>query len=326
MRILAIESSCDDTAVAIVEDGWRVLVSKVASQEKIHARFGGVVPEVAAREHIQALYPLVDSVLRQAQLRPKDIDALAVTVGPGLLGSLMVGVNGASALAYLWKKPIIPVDHMKGHFYSAFLGEGRSPILPALALIVSGGHTELVLVRKHGDYQYLGGTIDDAAGEAFDKAARLLGLGYPGGPAISRAAGGGERVGSVVSLPRPMMDRKGLDMSFSGLKTALARQVGAYAKGQLAAEFQRAVVDVLVEKTMAAVKSLRPKSVILAGGVAANDFLRGELEQRLLAEGFPFFVAERKYCTDNAAMIGAAAYWEYRPGRKYEWYNAKVKI
>ena len=330
MKILAVETSCDDTAVAIVENGRKILASRVASQEKLHAQFGGVVPEVASREHIKAIYPLISSVLSEANLRPKDIDLLAVTTGPGLLGSLMVGVNAVRTLSYLWKKKVISVDHLQGHFYSGFLTDAKIEF-PVLALIVSGGHTELVLARRQGEYKYLGGTVDDAAGEAFDKAARLLGLGYPGGPAIAIEAAKlkikNEKLKKAeLSLPRPMINEPGLDMSFSGLKTALSRIPKGISKAAAAAEFQQAVVDVLVNRVAGAVTTYKPKTVILGGGVAANQALRAGLTEGLSSTGVNFVVAPAKYCTDNAAMIGAAAYFTYDKAKKYEWYNAKVKI
>lgn len=315
MYILAIETSCDDTAVAVLKNG-RVLVNLVASQEKLHADFGGVVPEVASRQHLKAIYPLVDLALKKAKLTPKQIDRIAVTSEPGLLGSLLVGINAARTLGYLWDKPVIEVNHLLGHVYAGFINNKIK--FPLVALVTSGGHTELVLVRKHGDYKYLGGTKDDAAGEAFDKAAKALGLEYPGGPAISKKAAAG-RVGKV-RLPRPMMD-EGLDFSFSGLKTALIRAKGkkatpqakhAVGQADLAREFQEAVVDVLSTKLMRAAQKYEVKTVLLGGGVAANKRLREEVARKAKTNKLKLVVPDFKYCTDNAAMIGVTAHYKKR--------------
>lgn len=303
MLILAIESSCDDCGVAIIENGNRCLVNLVASQEKIHAQFGGVVPEVASREHLRTVYPLVEKALKQAKLKVADIDALAVTAGPGLLGSLLVGVNAARTLAWLWNKPLIPVNHLAGHVYAAWLS-GRKIEFPVVGLVASGGHTEIVLLKKIGDYIYLGGTVDDAMGEAFDKVARHLGLGYPGGPAIAKAAA--KVKATKLVLPRPMIDEDNFDFSFSGLKTAAARVVGK--KPEVAKAFEDAAVDVVAEKLMRAARQHKAKTVIIGGGVAANQRLREELFTRV-GPGMQLLVPPREYCTDNAAMIGAAAYF-----------------
>jgi N6-L-threonylcarbamoyladenine synthase len=327
MRILAIETSCDDTTVAIVEgikEKVRVLTSRVWSQERLHASFGGVVPEVASREHLKAIYPLIDEALSDCKLRPKDIDAIAVTTGPGLLGSLVVGINAAKTLAYLWKKPLVSVDHLRGHLYAGFLTDAKVKF-PIIGLLASGGHTEWVLTKKHGDYKRLGGTLDDAAGEAFDKVARILGLGYPGGPAIASVA---EKTikPSKIKLPRPMLDKSKLDVSFSGLKTAVLYAVRKANKDELAREFQQAVVDTLVAKTKLAVAKYKPATVVLGGGVASNKVLRAELKEALSGVNTRLVVAEPKYCTDNAAMIAAAAYFNYQRGKGYEWYNARVNF
>jgi N6-L-threonylcarbamoyladenine synthase len=347
MRILAIESSCDDTAVAVVENGRRVLVSLVASQEKIHAAFGGVVPEVASRQHLEAIYPLIELALQKTKLLVKQIDAIAVTTNPGLLGSLLVGVNAAKTLGYLWNKPVILVNHLLGHIYAGWLGDAKIEY-PLISLVTSGGHSEIVLTRSDGEYKYVGGTRDDAAGEAFDKVARLLKLGYPGGPAVSKAAEAG-KVGKLV-LPRPMMDEDNFDFSFSGLKTAVTKVAGN--KADIAREFQEAVVEVLTCKLMAAAKKYKAKTIIVGGGVSANKRLREEVQTQALGLGLKVVIPEFKYCTDNAAMIGAAAYALERapmvPSRrssakpssprrtkltalppsfrqeKYKWYNANV--
>ena len=331
MKILAIESSCDDTAVAIVErregkTSLRVLVSLVASQEKLHAQFGGVVPEVASRQHLEAIYPLIELALHKTKMTPKRIDAIAVTTNPGLLGSLLVGVNAAKTLGYLWNKPVIPVNHLLGHIYAGWLGD-ETVVYPLVSLVTSGGHSEIVLTRREGEYKYVGGTRDDAAGEAFDKVARLLGLGYPGGPAVAQRAMTG--VAGKVKLPRPMIDEDNFDFSFSGLKTAVTKVRGK--KEDIAKEFQTAAVEVLASKLMAAVKKYRAKTMVVGGGVSANRQLRQEIKSRADRLGVKVIIPDIKYCTDNAAMIAAAGHglWQRAgSGRaapaKFKWYNANV--
>lgn len=334
MIILGIESSCDDTAVAIVSvppagGGREVLGSLVSSQVKLHRRFGGVVPEVASRAHLSQLLPLLDKLLRDTRTSVKQIDAIAVTNGPGLSGSLLVGVNTAKALAYLWKKPLIPVDHLVAHIYSNFIERKAPARFPMLALIVSGGHTELVLMKSYTKFVVIGATLDDAAGEAFDKAAKLLGLGYPGGPAIAARAANYKlqiknyKPQSSISLPRPMVDR-GLNMSFAGLKTALARAVGKDKVAALANEFQEAVTDVLTIKTARAIRKYRPGALLLAGGVAANRLLRKKLGRLAKEQRLPYYVPELKYCMDNAAMVALAAYF-LKSKDKSGWYNVEAK-
>lgn len=324
MKILAIETSCDDTSVAIVERGKKVLINLVSSQEKIHAKFGGIIPEVASRMHMEMIYPFVNEALKRTKLTPKSIDAIAVTTNPGLLGSLLVGVNAAKVLGFLWNKPVISVNHLLGHIYA---GELSSKLeFPLVALVASGGHSELVLMLRHGDYKYLGGTRDDAAGEAFDKAARVLKLGYPGGPAISAEA---EKIQNPkskipkVKLPRPMSDSQKIEFSFSGLKTALARTKGSTA--DLAYEFQEAVTDVLISNLKKAISKYKPKMILVGGGVSANKVLRAKLERLALTKNLKLILPEMKYCTDNAAMIGAAAYF-IRNSKQDKWYNTEVKI
>jgi len=319
MRILGVETSCDDTSVAIVEDGQRVLGSLVASQTKLHSKFGGVVPEVASRKHLEVVLVLIDKLLKQTKLNKKQIDAIAVTSGPGLLGSLLIGLNTAKTLSYLWNKPLIEVDHLIGHIYSNWLTNNIPNKWPILALVVSGGHTELVLMKNLHHFKNVGGTRDDAAGEAFDKAAKILGLGYPGGPIIARMA----KPGKVVALPRPMI-KAGLDMSFSGLKTALKKIAKQYNKTALAHEFQVAVTDVLTVKVERAIKKYQPVILLLAGGVAANQSLRARLSFVAQKHRIDYFVPDLKYCTDNAAMIALAAYF-LRGLKKDLWYNVKVK-
>ena len=310
MKILAIETSCDETAAAVVVDGRRMLSNQIASQVEIHARYGGVVPEVASRQHLLFIIPILKQAIAEADVGWQELSGIAVTVGPGLAGSLLVGVNAAKAAALAHNLPLIGVNHLEGHLYANWLGE-ESIDFPSVCLIVSGGHSDLVLVRGHGDYAVLGRTRDDAACEAFDKAARILGLGYPGGPAIERAA-----VGGTASIPLPRAWLKGShDFSFSGVKTALLRLAEAgkiSSAADAAASFQEAVVDVLVSKTVAVAKERRIKQVLLAGGVASNARLR-----QLLTESspFPVLVPPPILCTDNAAMIAACGYYHLQAGR-----------
>ncbi|MFC2051668.1 tRNA (adenosine(37)-N6)-threonylcarbamoyltransferase complex transferase subunit TsaD [Chloroflexota bacterium] len=314
MKILGIETSCDETAAAVVEDGVSIISNQVASQVEIHARYGGIVPEVASRQHILAIIPIIEQAMLEAKLTWNDLDGIAVTVGPGLAGSLLVGVNVAKAISLSHKLPIIGVNHLESHVYANWLVERSAdsvPLFPLVSLIVSGGHSDLVLMKGHGDYVLLGRTRDDAAGEAFDKAARILGLGYPGGPAIQQAA---ERGTASIPLPRAWL--KGTnDFSFSGIKTALLRLVEQNKitnKFDAAASFQEAVVDVLVTKTVAVAKELRVKQILLAGGVAANGLLR----QRLVEiSPIPVLVPELKLCTDNAAMIAACSYYHFQANK-----------
>lgn len=316
-NILAIETSCDETAVAIVARGQEILANQVASQVETHARFGGVVPEIASRQHLLALNPLVRQALAEAQLGWQDIDALAVTQGPGLVGALLIGVSTAKALAWALAKPLIAVNHMAGHIYANMLA---GPVeFPLICLVVSGGHTELIYMKEDLDFQLLGQTRDDAAGEAFDKVARILDLGYPGGPAVDKLARQGQ---DNLAFPRVMLEEDSLDFSFSGLKTAVmnhvhnlrqrGREVGT---ADVAASFQAAVVDVLVHKTAMAVERMRPKTLLMAGGVAANGQLRRALEALAAEKGLPMRVPAPELCTDNAAMIAAAAWPLYVKNR-----------
>ncbi len=311
MNILGIETSCDETSAAVVADGTRILSNCIASQVDIHARYGGVVPEVASRQHILAIIPTIRQAMSDARTGWTDIAAVAVTHGPGLAGSLLIGVGAAKAIAFARGLPLVGVNHLEGHIYANWLG-AAVPEFPLLCLIVSGGHSDLVLMRGHGDYTLLGRTRDDAAGEAFDKAARILDLGYPGGPAVQRAAASGS---ATVPLPRAWL--KGThDFSFSGLKTALLRLVeeGKIASAaDAAASFQAAVVEVLVTKTVAAAREHHVRQVLLAGGVAANSRLRQSLAA---ASPLPVLVPRPVLCTDNAAMVAACGYFRYAAGQR----------
>ena len=314
-RILAIETSCDETSAAVIENGITILSNVIASQVDLHAQYGGVFPEVASRRHIEVIHPVITQAMNEAHLGFDDLDCIAVTQGPGLVGSLLVGVNMAKGLALGRNKPLLGINHIEGHIYSLWLSRQAEEIeFPLLTLVVSGGHTELYLMTDHGQYQHLGGTLDDAAGEAFDKVGRVLGLPFPGGPAIDKAAREGNP--AAFQFPRAVME-EGYQFSFSGLKTAVLRQSQKY-QGHLplndiAASFQAAVVDVLVEKTGRAAAEYGVTAVHLAGGVSANSALRQAMRERL---DIPVWYPPLILCTDNAAMIGAAAHWHFVNGRR----------
>ncbi|MCL4263866.1 MAG: tRNA (adenosine(37)-N6)-threonylcarbamoyltransferase complex transferase subunit TsaD [Anaerolineae bacterium] len=316
-RILAIETSCDETAAAVVENGRTILSNIIASQVDLHAQYGGVFPEVASRRHIEVIYTVVNQALETAHLGLDDVDCVAVTQGPGLVGSLLVGVNMAKGLALARNKPLLGINHIEGHIYSLWLTEeAENFTFPILNLVVSGGHTELYLMVEHGRYQHLGGTLDDAAGEAFDKVGRLLGLPFPGGPAIDRAARSGNP--QAYKFPRGVMD-DGFNFSFSGLKTAVLRQVQPTPANRrpipdLAASFQAAVVDALVTKTERAAQAYGVTAVHLTGGVSANSALRQTMKERLAV---PVRFPPPILCTDNAAMIAAAAHWHFLTGHQH---------
>ncbi len=309
--ILGIETSCDETAAAVVMGGDDVVSSVVSSQIDVHAEFGGVVPEVASRAHLESINPVVRRAIDDAGIDEQRIDAIACTVGPGLIGALLVGVSSAKALALAWNTPFVGVTHLEAHLSASCL-EAPTLEFPLVVLLVSGGHTMLVEMPGHGDYRLLGRTIDDAAGEAFDKVARYLELGYPGGPAIDRAATEGDP--GAVNFPRAMMD-DGLNFSFSGLKTSVVNFVRKHpevSSVDIAASFQQAVSDVLVHKAMKAARDVGATGVVLGGGVAANTQLRSDLQAACASDGIGAFLPGREMCTDNAAMIAAAGWHRLR--------------
>lgn len=319
-RVLGIETSCDETAAAVVDQGRKVVTSVVSSQVDLHARYGGVVPELAGRAHVELTLPVVTDALAGAGLDrrgrpggwpdgPLGIDAVAATIGPGLIGALLVGVSTAKALALAWDVPFVGVNHLEGHLYAAML-EAQALELPVVVLLVSGGHTLLVALHGPGSYSVLGATVDDAAGEAFDKVARYLGLGYPGGPEIDRLAVAGDP--RSIRFPRASPEGE-LDFSFSGLKTAVVNYVRAHPEvtnADVAASFQEAVVDVLVKKTLAAAEEIGARGACLAGGVAANSSLRARFAGAFADRGLASYLPSREMCTDNAAMIAAAGYFQ----------------
>lgn len=353
MNILGIETSCDETAVAVVKDlpagrqvAIEILSNVVASSEKLHAKTGGIIPENAARKQLDSMLPVLteslhfafdDSRKDNSTLMTQHIDAIAVTVGPGLIGSLLVGVETAKTLSMIYKKPLIPVNHLVAHLYANWVDSGlevgtshRTPKFPAVGLVVSGGHTDFVLMRNHGDITWLGGTRDDAAGEAFDKTARLIGLPYPGGPAISKAS---ENYNDdrLDFFPRPMINSDDLDMSFSGLKTAVLNETksGKHNQEWYASQIQEAIVDTLVSKSIFAIGKYKPRSFLLSGGVAANSRLREKLTQKIssLKNATALFVPPPRLCTDNGVVIATCAYYnQYKIGWKDAETNPSMAI
>lgn len=316
--ILAIESSCDETSAAVVKNGREVLSNVISSQIATHKQYGGVVPEIASRQHIEAIDWVIDKALEDAKIKKEDIDAIAVTYGPGLVGALLVGLSEAKALAFALNKPLIPVHHIEGHIAANYI-QNKEWKPPFICEVISGGHTHLVHIKDYNEFEILGHTRDDAAGEAYDKVARVLGLTYPGGPQIEKISKNGDK--DAIKFPRVLLENDSYDFSFSGLKSAVLNYVNkAQMKGEeikkedVAASFQQAVVDVLVEKAIKACKDLNIKKLALAGGVSANSYLRSEMEKACLKEGIELCVPDLVLCTDNAAMIGVAAYYEYLNG------------
>lgn len=328
MKILGIETSCDETAAAIIEvknGKFKILSNIVSSQIDIHRKYGGVVPEVAARNHVINIIPVIDQAFDEAKIKPEKIDQIAATTGPGLITALIVGAQAAKTLAYAWKKPIVSINHLKAHLYANWLNNKKIKF-PAIALIVSGGHTELILLTSKNKFKKIGQTIDDAAGEAFDKVAKLLDIGYPGGPIISKLALDGDP--EAYEFPRPMLKDKNFNFSFSGLKTSVlytvqklkAKQINKQTKANLCASFQQAAVDVLVEKTVRAALTYNAKTIMLSGGVAANQLLRETLQKRTKGLKKDFLMPERHLCTDNAVMIAVASVFE----KPTPWQKIKV--
>jgi N6-L-threonylcarbamoyladenine synthase len=320
MKILGVESSCDETSAAILEQKEgriQILSNIVASSALLQSKYGGIIPEQAAREQLNSIIPVIKEAMEQANCKMEEIDALAVTKGPGLIGSLLIGVETMKTLATVYQKPLIPVNHLIGHFYANWIvaeSSDQTPTFPCLGLLVSGGHTDLVLFSDHSQYQYLGGTRDDAAGECFDKCARLLGLPYPGGPQISKLAKEGQ---DIYKLPRPMYDSKDFDFSFSGLKTAVSNLLKENPSSQqdlpnLCASIEDAIIDVLIKKTIKAAQSSNVEQIIIAGGVAANQKLTNDLKLEIekLKLNIRVFVPLPILCTDNGAMITAAAFFQ----------------
>lgn len=316
--ILAIESSCDETAAAVVKNGRSVLSNIISSQIDLHKLYGGVVPEIASRKHIEKVNQVIEEALEKANMTMDEIDAIGVTYGPGLVGALLVGVAEAKAIAFATKKPLIGVHHIEGHVSANYI-EHKELEPPFMCLIVSGGHTHIVMVKAYGEYEIIGRTRDDAAGEAFDKVARAIGLGYPGGPKIDRLSKEGNK--DAILFPRAHIDGSEFDFSFSGVKSAVLNYINSCEmkkievnKADVAASFQEAVIDVLVSRTVAAAKHYGMKKIAIAGGVASNSSLRKEMKSACEKEGISLCYPSPIFCTDNAAMIGVAAYYEYKKG------------
>lgn len=321
--ILAIESSCDETAAAVVRNGREVLSNVISSQIALHTLYGGVVPEIASRKHIEKINQVITEALKEAGMTLEEMDAIAVTYGPGLVGALLVGVAEAKAIAYAAKKPLIGIHHIEGHISANYI-ENKELEPPFLCLVVSGGHTHLVKVSDYGEYEILGRTRDDAAGEAFDKVARAIGLGYPGGPKIEKVSKEGNP--DAISFPRARVAEDPYDFSFSGVKSAVLNYINGcnmknipIVEADIAASFQKAVTDVLIEHAMMAVDEFGIKKFAIAGGVASNGTLRNGMKAACEKKGVEFYHPSPIFCTDNAAMIGAAAYYEYLAGTRHGW-------
>lgn len=319
--ILGIETSCDETAAAVVKNGREVLSNIISSQIELHKLYGGVVPEIASRKHIEKINQVIEEALSEAQMTLDDMDAIAVTYGPGLVGALLVGVAEAKAISYAAGKPLVGVHHIEGHVSANYI-EHAELEPPFLCLIVSGGHTHLVIVKDYGEYEIVGKTRDDAAGEAFDKVARAIGLGYPGGPKIDKLAKEGNK--NAVQFPRAKIDGSPYDFSFSGVKSAVLNHINsckmkeeAIHEADIAASFQESVVDVLVTRTLTTAKDFSIKKIAMAGGVASNSALRQGIEQACIKEGFQLYYPSPIFCTDNGAMIGAAGYYEFIKGTRH---------
>ncbi len=317
--ILAFETSCDETSVSIIKNGYIEIATVILSQIEIHAKFGGVVPETASRTHVENITIVIEEVLQKSKMHMDEIDAIAVTYGPGLIGSLLIGLMAAKTISFIYDKPLIPVHHIAGHIYANNLIKPLE--FPLIALVVSGGHTELILMEDDYSFKYIGGTVDDAVGEAYDKVARVLGLSYPGGPIIDKMAHKGE---DTYNLPLPMDDNS-FDFSFSGLKSAVinlnhneTQRGNEINKYNLATSFQNRVVEILSKKTMRALRKYNVSNLVIAGGVAANKGLRNKLTELCEKDNIKLFIPDIKYCTDNAAMIGAAGYYAYKMGHKFE--------
>lgn len=321
--ILAIESSCDETAAAVVKNGREVLSNVISSQIELHKLYGGVVPEIASRKHIEKINQVIEEALEEANVTLDDVDAIGVTYGPGLVGALLVGVAEAKAIAYAKRKPLIGVHHIEGHISANFI-ENKELEPPFICLVVSGGHTHLVCVKDYGEYEIMGRTRDDAAGEAFDKVARAIGLGYPGGPKIDKLSKEGNP--DAITFPKAHINDAPYDFSFSGVKSAVLNYInGCQMKGEtfnqadVAASFQKAVTEVLVENAMHAVDEYDMKKLAIAGGVASNSTLRQAMKDACEKKKIEFYYPSPIFCTDNAAMIGVAAYYEYLKGTRHGW-------
>lgn len=321
MQILSVETSCDETAAAVVENGNKILSHIVLSQIDLHQKYGGVVPEVASRAHLNTIIPIVQEAMDSAKVQYQDLNAIAVVNGPGLVGSLLVGLTIGKSIGYTYQKPLMAVNHLHGHIYASFL-ENRDISFPLVSLVVSGGHTDLFYMPAHGKYEWLGKTYDDAAGEAFDKVGKVLGLGYPAGPEIDKLAKQGNP--KAIDFPRPYLEEYGVDFSFSGLKTAVIYYLKKHPIGSTAvsladvcASFQQAVIDVLVKKTMEIAMAKQVKGIIVSGGVAANSGLRLQMTNAAKRDGLSLWIPSPKYCTDNAAMVAAAGYYQIQSGYPY---------